>query len=77
MSRNEHHVVSNPNGGWDVKRNNAERASGHFDTKKEAVEYGIKVSQNQQTELVIHNLDGRISNSNSFGNDPNPPKDKK
>ena len=77
MSRKEHHVVTNPNGGWDVKRENAQRASGHFDTKKEAVEYATKVSQNQRTELVIHNKDNKIANSNSFGNDPYPPKDKK
>ena len=34
--RKEIHIVSNPNrGGWDAKRPNADRASKHFDTKKE------------------------------------------
>ncbi len=77
MSRNEHHVVPNPNGGWDVKRDRAERSSGHFDTKKEAIDYGRKVSRNQQTEFIIHNKDGKISNPDSHGNDPCPPKDTK
>ena len=27
MARDEHHVVHNPNGGWDVKRSNAQRVS--------------------------------------------------
>lgn len=77
MSRDEHHVVPNPDGGWDVKRNGAQRASVHTDTKQDAVDKGREISQNQGTELVIHNKDGKISNSDSHGNDPCPPKDKR
>lgn len=41
IMRKEIHIVSNPNrGGWDAKRPNADRASKHFDTKKEAMEWG-------------------------------------
>lgn len=69
-----HHVVPNPNGGWDVRRGGAGRASGHFDTKAEAVERGREISRNQATELRIHNRDGRIASSDSHGNDPNPPR---
>jgi len=76
MSRDEHHVVPNPDGGWDVKRNGAQRASLHTDTKQDAIDQGRKISQNQGTEFVIHNKDGKISNSDSHGNDPCPPKDK-
>jgi len=61
-------------GGWDVKRNGAEKASGHFETKQEAIDRGRTISKNQETELVIHNRDGRISQSDSHGNDPCPPK---
>jgi hypothetical protein len=32
------------------------------------------VSQNQGTELRIHNKDGRIGQSDSHGGDPYPPK---
>lgn len=71
-----HHVVPNPNGGWDVKRGGGERASGHFDTKREAIDQGRVVSRNQGTEFRIHNLDGRIAQSDSHGHDPNPPRDK-
>ncbi|BBE34429.1 DUF2188 domain-containing protein [Sphingosinicella microcystinivorans] len=69
-----HHVVPNSNGGWDVKRGGSERASGHFDTKAQALERGREISRNQQTELRIHNRDGRISSSDSHGNDPHPPR---
>lgn len=37
-----HHVVPNPSGGWDVKRGGGERASGHFATKAQAVDRGVK-----------------------------------
>lgn len=42
-----HHIVPNPNGGWDVKRGGAERASSHHETKREAIESGRTVSRNQ------------------------------
>lgn len=75
MSKNEHHVVPNKReGGWDVKRANSERASIHTVTKQQAIDRGREISQNQHTELVIHNLDGRISEKDSHGNDPYPPK---
>ena len=74
MARNTHHVVHNHNGGWDVKRGGAQRSSGHYDTKYEAVQAGRKISQNQNTEFVIHGLNGRIQSSDSHGKDPFPPR---
>lgn len=67
-----HHIVSNPNGGWDVKRGGAERASSHHETKRAAVDQGRRLSRSQETELK--NRDGRIAQSDSHGRDPNPPK---
>ena len=76
--REEHHVVSNKDrGGWDVKRNGAERASAHAETKEKALEIGRKISRNQNTELITHLKNGRIQNPDSHGNDPCPPRDKK
>jgi len=70
-----HHVVPRNGGnGWDVKRGGADRASGHFDTKQQAVDFGRQVSRSQQTELRIHNQDGRFAQSDRHGRDPNPPK---
>jgi hypothetical protein len=77
MPRKTHHVVPNPSGGWNVKKGGAERASGHFDTKAEAEQAGRVISRNQGTEFVIHGKDGVIQRSDSHGNDPNPPKDKR
>ena len=47
--RKEIHIVSNPNrGGWDAKRPNADRASKHFDTKKEAMEWGRDLAKRER-----------------------------
>ncbi|WP_412776580.1 DUF2188 domain-containing protein [Thalassospira lucentensis] len=69
-----HHVVPNPDGGWDVKRGGGDRASSHHDTKQDAVDRARQVSRNQETELRIHNKNGQIGSSDSHGNDPHPPK---
>ena len=62
MARSSHHVVHNPNGGWDVA------------TKEQAVNAGRQISRNQGTEFVIHGMNGRIQSADSHGNDPCPPK---
>lgn len=72
-----HHVVPNPGGGWDVEWGGASRASTHHDTKGEAIDRGREISRNQNTEFRIHNRDGKIARSDSHGNDPCPPKDRK
>jgi len=41
------------------------------------VDRAREIAKNQKTELVIHNRDGKISDKDSYGNDPFPPKDKK
>ena len=38
---------------------------------------GRELAINQQAELIIHGVDGKIQNSNSYGNDPCPPRDTK
>ena len=72
MARSTHHVVHNPNGGWDVKRGGAHRSSGHYSTKEQAVNAGRQISRNQGTEFDIHGLDGRIQTADSHGGDPRP-----
>jgi len=74
MAKGTHHVVPNPNGGWDVKKGGSDRSSRHYDTKKQAVDRAREISRNQKTELKIHNKDGKIAQSDSHGNDPYPPK---
>jgi uncharacterized protein YdaT len=61
MAKSEsHHVVPNPDGGWDLKKAGSSRTSGHFDTQQDAIDRGREVSANQNTELFIHARDGQI-----------------
>jgi hypothetical protein len=76
MAKKSHHVVSNPKGGWDIKRGGSEKSTKHFDNKKNAIDAGRLISQNQKTEFVVHDKNGKISQSDSHGNDPHLPKDK-
>ena len=77
-NRSEKHVVPNSDrGGGDVKNNNAQRASKHFDTKAEAMDWAKIQAQKVGAELIPHKMDGTIQNPNSYGGDPCPPKDTK
>lgn len=65
-----HHVVPNPTGGWDIKVGGGEKAIKHFETKQPAVDVARGISQNQHSELFVHNKDGRIGRKDSHGHDP-------
>jgi hypothetical protein len=78
MTRNERHVTPDPEGGWNVVKPNADRASAHLDTQAEAVDRAREIVGNSGGgEVVIHGKDGRIRDSDTIapGNDPNPPRD--
>jgi len=77
MAKKTQHVVPNPNGGWNVKRGGATRATESFETQSEAIKKAIKISKNQGSELYIHRKDGTIREKNSYGKDPCPPRDKR
>ena len=70
------HVVPHGNE-WAVRGAGNSRVTSVHNTQKEATHAGRQIARNQQSELVIHGENGRIRNSNSYGNDPCPPKDKK
>jgi len=77
MAKKSNHVVHDPNGGWSVKKAGASRATKRFDNKQDAITYAKDISRNQGGELVIHKLDGTIQSKDSYGRDPNPPRDRK
>ena len=67
------HVVPHGNG-WAVKGEGNSRATAITNTKREAIDRAREISQNQNTELVIHNRNGQISQKDSHGHDPFPQK---
>lgn len=72
-----YHVLTNPDGGWDVKKGGGKKTIKHFQIKEPAIQFGRELSIKQSVELVIHGKNGRIQKKNSYGNDPCPPKDTK
>ena len=72
MKRNQHVVPRD--GGWAVKGAGASRADSIHRTQAAAIDRAREIARNQGTELLIHGRDGRISDRDSHGNDPYPPK---
>jgi|TARA_R100000656_G_C3880675_1_gene114344 hypothetical protein len=71
------HVVPHKDGGWATVKEGASRAGSLHNTQKGAIDRARSQAQREKTEVVIHRRDGRIRDSDSYGNDPFPPKDKK
>lgn len=76
VKRDTHRVMPHEDG-WQVKRDGNQKASHIAETKKEAEKIAREISRNQNTELQIHGKDMKIQRSDSHGNDPHPPIDKK
>lgn len=75
MSKKSVHVV--PQGDkWAAKTGGASKAAKVTDTQKQAIDKGKQMAANQGTDLIIHGKDGKIRSKDSYGPDPNPPKDK-
>lgn len=74
MSKKQVWVSPSSNGGWRVHSPNASRDTAHIDNKAEAVDVAREIAKNQAAELRIQNKDGKISESNSYGRDPFPPR---
>jgi len=74
MSKKRVHVVPHSKGGWATRTKGASRVGKRFDTQKPAIQRGRLQAKRNKTELVIHSRNARIRDSNSYGNDPFPPK---
>ena len=73
MGKNQH-VTHRPDGNWQVKGAGNSKATVITSTQKEAIKIATNIARNQKSELVVHGLDGKIREKNSYGNDPCPPK---
>ncbi|CAG2140911.1 hypothetical protein D3C81_1262060 [compost metagenome] len=63
------HVV--PHGsGWDVIHEGARYAESHHATQDEAIQAGTGLARRQKVELLIHGVDGKIRERDSYGHDP-------
>ena len=76
MPKKDIHVVPREDG-WAVRREGAQRDSSHHDRKSHAMDAARDTARRERVEVVEHGKNGRIQDSDSYGNDPNPPRDKK
>jgi len=73
---NKHTVWISPDksSGWNVKQDG--EILGHNRLQSRAINTGIKEAKKDEVDLIIQGMDGKIRSKDSYGPDPNPPKDK-
>lgn len=76
MSKRDIHVVQRSSG-WATKKEGSSRAGSILPTQKIAIERAKTQAQRERVEVVIHGRNGKIRDSDSYGSDPNSPKDRK
>jgi len=67
------HVSKTENNRWKVTQD-GDKISTHG-TQANAIERGKSEAKKDGVDLVTHGRDGRIRSKDSYGNDPNPPRD--
>jgi hypothetical protein len=75
MSKKPNVWVSPRGDSWAVQREGSQRTSVVTPTKAEAEKIGRGVAREAGVELIVQKRDGTIESKDSFGHDPNPPKD--
>lgn len=72
----DQHVVPHEDA-WAVRGEGNQRVTSIHPTQQDAADRAREIARREGSEVVIHRPDGRIRDSDSFGHDPNPPKDRK
>jgi hypothetical protein len=62
-----HHI---DDGRWQVRREDARRASRVFASQREAESFGRRVAERERVELIIAGRDGQVRDKRSYGHDP-------
>lgn len=72
----DQHVVPR-DGEWAVRGAGNSKDTSIHQTQGKAIGIARDIARNQHSEVVIHGMDGRIRDKDSYGKDPCPPVDKK
>ena len=75
MAKKNQWVTIHPKG-WAIKGEGTKRATKVTKTQKEAINIAREIAKNQKSELIIQNTEGKIRSKDSYGHDPDPPKDR-
>ena len=62
---------------WNVKREGIDTPVSSHQSKETAVDKGRGIAKREGGELIIKGKNQLIQDKDSYGNDPNPPKDTK
>lgn len=76
MPKSNQHVVPYQNR-WAVRGEGNSRVTSLHSKQSEAINSARTIAQNRRSEVVIHGVDGRIRDKDSYGNDPIPPRDRR
>ncbi len=60
---------------WETKKEGQEKPISSSHTKVTAEEKSVREAKKAKVEHIIHNMDGKIRDKDSYGKDPIPPKD--
>jgi len=74
MSKNHNQHVLPRGSNWAVHGAGNSRDTSVHATQAAAITAARSVAQHKQSEVVIHDRDGRIREKNSYGNDNFPPR---
>ena len=77
MGKNVHVTHDKSNKTWNVKQEGRTTPESTHRTQGNAINAGRTIARRNESELVIHDRNNRIRDKDSYGNDPNPPKDTK
>jgi hypothetical protein len=75
MTKKQNVHVVHRDDGWGVRKEGNKRDSSRHDTQRAAANVAIDAAKKAGVDVVIHGRDGKIRSKDSYGNDPNPPKD--
>jgi hypothetical protein len=75
--KNIHTVFNSDRKMWETKKEGQEKPLSSSHKKETAMEKSVVEAKKTEVEHVIHNKDGKISDKDSYGKDPNPPIDQK
>jgi hypothetical protein len=69
-------VTPRSDGKWQHKGEGNKKATKVTDTQEEARQSAEDVARNKGGEVIVQGEDHKIVSKDSYGKDPNPPKDK-
>jgi hypothetical protein len=75
--RNVHVVPQKTGNPWAVKQAGKSKPESSHRTQRAAQQAAQIIAKKNKSEVVTHRPNGQIRDSDSYGNDPNPPRDMK